>query len=271
MKSADDAAQAAPLYRSHREHRADHSAHADSSDHASPSHRPPRPFKREDRRILAAMRPLVSGLATFLGHHCEVLLHSLEDLAHSVVHIENGHVTGRVVGSPVTDLALRILHATETDGEGGEDRDFRVYSSSTADGRPLRCVTMVVRNGETPIGMVCVNFDLSVPLSDVIGFLASMRQTGSDADREDSPEHYMMSAEDLVTRSLDVAIRNASAQRGVSPQARNRAIVADLNRQGIFDIKGAVDMVGAELGVSRFTVYNYLRDLKNEGESDGKQ
>ncbi|TVR72778.1 MAG: hypothetical protein EA427_02770 [Spirochaetaceae bacterium] len=229
-------------------------------------------FTAEDRRILASMRPLVSGLAAFLGPHCEVLLHSLEELAHSVVQIENGHVTGRVVGAPVTDLALRILHSTEE-----AEQDFRVYSSATADGKPLRCVTMVVRNGERPIGMVCVNFDLTVSVHEVIRLLSSGSGEGAkDGDEarsglsdEDTPEHYMMSAEDLVTRSIDLAIRKGTSQRGVSPQVRNRAIVAELNRQGIFDIKGAVEMVSAELGVSRFTVYNYLRDLRNDGEEDG--
>lgn len=218
-------------------------------------------FDDTDRRILAAMRPLVSGLATFLGPHCEVLLHSLEDLAHSVVQIENGHVTGRAVGSPVTDLALRILYSTEPPHQ----QDFRVYSSATPDGRPLRCVTMVVRNGTRAIGMVCINFDLSIPVHEVIRLLSA----SDDSSGDDSPEHYMMSAEDLVTRSIDLAIQKATTRRGVSPQARNRAIVAELNDQGIFDVKGAVDVVSTELGVSRFTVYNYLRDLRNDGETNG--
>ena len=228
-----------------------------------------RSFTEEDRRILASMRPLVSGLARFLGPHCEVLLHSLENLANSVVQIENGHVTGRSVGSPVTDLALRILHSTEQN-----ECDFRVYSSSTADGRPLRCVTMVVRNGERPIGMVCVNFDLSLSVHEVMKLLGDRSSADPDladglvSDEGDTPEHYMMSAEDLVARTLDLAIQKATAQRGISPQARNRAIVAELNQQGIFDVKGAVDLVSTELGVSRFTVYNYLRDLRNDGEAD---
>lgn len=228
-----------------------------------------RPFTEEDRRILASMRPLVSGLAGFLGSYCEVLLHSLHDLAHSVVHIENGHVTGRSVGSPVTDLALRILHSTERN-----ERDFQVYSSSTADGKPLKCVTMVVRNGVRPIGMVCINFDLSISVHEVITLLGGKSSKDSEhslvtgMDVDDTPEHYMMSAEDLVERTLDLAIQKATTQRGISPQARNRAIVAELHQQGIFDVKGAVDLVSAELGVSRFTVYNYLRDLRNGEEAD---
>ncbi len=224
-------------------------------------------FTDEDRRILTSMAPIVRGFAEFLGPHCEVLLHSLEDLAESVIQIENGHVTGRSVGSPVTDLALKILRSTEKGSPEGVDRDFRIYRSSTADGRPLRSVTVVVRNGQKPIGMLCVNFDLSIPVHEMVQLIATTAGTALDGDREESPEHYMMSAEDLVTRSLDLAIQKATAQRGVSPQTKNRTIVAELHSQGIFDVKGAVEMVSNELGVSRFTVYNYLRDLRNDGET----
>jgi predicted transcriptional regulator YheO len=31
---------------------------------------------------------------------------------------------------------------------------------------------------------------------------------------------------------------------------------------GIFEIKGAVDIIAAELGVSKFTVYNNLSEVK---------
>ncbi|MFP4427499.1 MAG: transcriptional regulator [Spirochaetaceae bacterium] len=227
-----------------------------------------RRFTDEDRRILAAMESVVTGLAHFLGPYCEVLLHSLENLAQSVIHIENGHVTGRSVGSPVTDLALRILHSTENGEDRREEQDFRIYTSSTADGRPLRSVTMVIRNNDYPIGMLCLNFDLSMPIQEVSKFVSAFTGADLDGDRDESPEHYMMSAEDLVTRSLDVAIEKSANHRGVSPQAKNRMIVSELYSQGIFDIKGAVDMVSNELGVSRFTVYNYIRDLRNEREDE---
>ncbi|HKK49766.1 MAG TPA: PAS domain-containing protein [Alkalispirochaeta sp.] len=217
-------------------------------------------FTDDDRRILSALEPVVSGIATFWGPSCEVLLHSLEDLAESVVSIENGAVTGRSIGSPVTDLALKILKASNVD-ESSNDDQFHVYFSKTADGRPLRSMTSIIRNRGRAIGMLCINFDLSVQLSDIMSILS--HATGIHGD-SDSPEHYTMSAEELVTRSIELAIQKNTAQRGISPQQRNKGIVGELQQQGIFDIKGAIDMVASELGVSRFTVYNYLRDLRNE-------
>ncbi|NJL73185.1 MAG: hypothetical protein HC888_17405 [Candidatus Competibacteraceae bacterium] len=99
-------------------------------------------FTDEDRAILHSMEPLVDGLARLHGPHCEVLLHSLEDMSRSVVKIANGHITGREVGSPVTDLAIKVLQnarEAESDVVGG-------YFTKTMSGKTLKSVTILVRN-----------------------------------------------------------------------------------------------------------------------------
>ena len=69
-----------------------------------------RPFEQSDYDILKSYEAVVDGLAMLIGSHCEIVLHSLEDLKCSAVRIANGEHTGRKVGSPITDLALRMLH-----------------------------------------------------------------------------------------------------------------------------------------------------------------
>ena len=49
------------------------------------------------------------------GEGYELVLHSLESLDHSVIKIINGHYTGRSEGSPITDLALKMLGQLEQD------------------------------------------------------------------------------------------------------------------------------------------------------------
>ncbi|VCY00951.1 hypothetical protein BANRA_00012 [Klebsiella pneumoniae] len=43
-----------------------------------------------------------------IGSHCEIVLHSLQDLC-SAIRIANGEHTGRQIGSPITDLTLRTI------------------------------------------------------------------------------------------------------------------------------------------------------------------
>ena len=53
-----------------------------------------------DEARLTLLKQMAHGLAAEFGPSCEVVIHDLtvEDLEHTVVHIENGQVTGRSLG-----------------------------------------------------------------------------------------------------------------------------------------------------------------------------
>jgi predicted transcriptional regulator YheO len=82
------------------------------------------PFDPRMRPLL----PLVQGLAEMFGPDCEVVLHDISQLPHSIVAIENGHVTGRSVGDVPTDVMLRSLRRAAEAGRR------RLYVTSS-DGR----------------------------------------------------------------------------------------------------------------------------------------
>ena len=66
---------------------------------------------------MQALLPIVRGLAEMFGPDCEVVLHDVRRLPHSIVAIENGDVTGRTVGDVPTDRMLRNLrNLDETPG-----------------------------------------------------------------------------------------------------------------------------------------------------------
>ena len=119
--------------------------------------------RKQNFKLLDNLKPLVDAIANSFGPHCEVVLHSLKDFSNSVIHIANGHVSGRKVGSPLTDLGISFLK-----NNSGDDI-FGPYTSKINDGRLLRCVTTVIRdNVGKPIGMLCINIDLSAPLIDFL-------------------------------------------------------------------------------------------------------
>lgn len=85
------------------------------------------PFSRADHEILKSYEAVVDGLAMLIGGHCEIVLHALEDLNCSAVRIANGEHTGRKIGSPITDLALRMLH----DMAGDSSSVSKAYFTTT--------------------------------------------------------------------------------------------------------------------------------------------
>ncbi len=214
-----------------------------------------RVFTARDKAILARYDLVAEMIATTFGKGCEVLIHSLEDLGQSVVTIFNGEVTGRSVGSPITDLGLQVLNnAIEC-----ESTSIVPYFSKTKAGKPLKSVTLVIRNDDkAPIGFLCINFDLSMPLSQFLEAFSPSSETVP------SGENFAPDVGELVAQSVADELESISRITGVSPTEKNRRVVANLEQRSVFDIKGSVELVAGELGVTKHTIYKYLREMRCE-------
>jgi predicted transcriptional regulator YheO len=214
-------------------------------------------FTPSDHQFLKSLEPLMEGIARSLGPHSEIVLHSLGDLAHSVVQIKNGYVTGREVGAPITNLALKVL------AEALETRQDVIgpYLSTTDQGRTVKSVTTLLRNrGGHPVGFFCINVDLDVSLLEFVRGFADL-QDGSGPQAA-GPEIYPLELPDLIRRSLADELPAIAGRTGVSASEKNRLLVLALEQKHIFSIKGAVELVAREMGVSRHTIYNNLRSLR---------
>lgn len=194
-----------------------------------------------DKQLLHAIEPVAEAIAKMFGNNCEVVLHSIEDWGHSIIKIENGYVTGRTIGAPLTDFAIEVLKNSDS----LKSDVTEVYYSKTNDGEKIRSVTALLRNGTgKPIGFLCINFNISVSLIDLINESSSTQKTKHDAVHE----NFVLNTEDLIKKSLDEATLLATKKKGVPPIERNKSIVLQLFKKGIFDIKGAVELVANELG-----------------------
>lgn len=207
----------------------------------------------KDKEILDAVKPIVDGIAVFFGESCEVLLHSFESLDQSIIHIKNGHITGRSLGSPITDLGMKILNESSESDRMVTD----CYYSKTTDGKTLRSVTILIRNrSNKPIGMMCINLNMSAPLMDILGAFSPHSK-----EEKVNPENFVNNVDDLVKTTLREAI-NSINSFNIPNHEKNKTIVNELIKKGIFDIRGAIDIVAQELSLSRYTVYNYMRENK---------
>lgn len=214
-----------------------------------------RPFTDTDREVLHSYYCVVDGLAMLIGTHCEIVLHSLEDLNCSAIRIANGEHTGRKIGSPITDLALRMLH----DMAGADSSVSKAYFTTAKSGALMKSVTIAIRNKQRrAIGLLCINMNLDVPFSQII-------QTFIPPEKEQEPSsvNFASSVDDLVAQALEFSIEEVNADRNVSNNAKNRLIVLNLYEKGIFDIKDAVNQVADRLDISKHTVYLYIRQFKN--------
>lgn len=213
------------------------------------------PFSQQDHAILQSYLAVVDGVAALIGHHCEIVLHSLEDLQHSAIYIANGHNTNRKIGSPITDLALSSLHHMQTDNVS------KPYFTRSKGNVLMKSVTIAIRNLEQRIiGLLCINMNLDAPLSQVL-------QTFVPTDNQQelpSAVNFANSVEDLVAQTVEYTIEEINANTNVANNSKNKQIVYSLYEKGIFDIKDAIHQVAERLDISRHTVYLYIRQIKQD-------
>jgi len=203
--------------------------------------------------ILERYIPLVHGVANTFGSNCEVVLHDFSNLQSSIVEIANGQVTGRDVGSPMTEVSLNKVN------NGNTEEDVYNYTGKSADGRVLKSSTVFIKddNGEA-IGCFCINFDMTelVAAKNVMGEI--MKVAGDAEVKEESGNKI----NDVLTDIVNQTIEAKGKPIAYLTKDEKVAIVNKLDKQGAFLIKGAIDYVAKVLCVSRYTIYNYLDEIR---------
>jgi predicted transcriptional regulator YheO len=196
---------------------------------------------------------IANAAVTTIGADCEVVVHDLREPAHSVVAI-SGTLTGRQVGAPVPDPALMpgVVDAFTHD-------DLR-RRARTPSGRALLASTSWIRDMDGHIvGAVCINIDQAElqRARDIID-----RRLAAADRPEDAPlTTFATDISHFASLATRDAIGAASSTRRLS-RPELVAIVRDLDRAGVFSLRGAARTVGQELGLSRASVYGYLREAR---------
>ncbi|EDQ9848087.1 DNA-binding protein [Salmonella enterica subsp. enterica] len=205
----------------------------------------------DDRKLLASFVPFIDCLGTFLGEYCEIVLHSFEDLHHSVIHIVNGHVTGRERGAPVTNVALEKL------AEFNSTNDmWDVYFSNNG-ARPFKSSSsLIVNKNKSPVGMICMNFALDMPLNAFIDNFAKSNNYRNESFTQD--------INNLVLSHLEPVKNMVYANSGIPSKNKNYEIIRELNSIGLFEFPVTNKIVSSSLGISPNTVYKHLRSLNSK-------
>jgi len=204
--------------------------------------------------------PLVDFLAEVLGEDTEVVLHDVTDVDRSVVAIRNGHISGRCVGAPATNVVLKIMK----DGSENAIDYLTNYQGLSAGGKTLRSSTYFLHDDDRClIGILCINIDAS-KLEQFRDYLNSVVKIRHEPSENERVEHFSSTVEELAYTSIETVINAA----GVSPQRMSQDekinIVRRLNDDGVFLLKGAISRIAARFDVSEATVYRYLNCVKKE-------
>lgn len=205
--------------------------------------------KAETLRMLSQ---LAVALRRLFSPFCEVVIHDFVDFEHSIVCIE-GNVTNRRVGGAATDLLLAKAR------QGDTDEDLYNYLTSLPGGRLMKSCTVFLRDEEgAAYGAFCVNFDITsfLGMNKVLASFVTTEEHG------DVVETFANDIEDTIHSIVTDTLNETGQTLPLMGRDEKVELIGRLAEKGVFQVKKSVSILADQLGLSRATVYNYLREAR---------
>jgi len=207
----------------------------------------------EKEYLLDFVSRLVDALGQTFGKYCEIVVHDFNSPESSIIAIANGSLTVRKVGDTLDSLGFQLL-------KNHPAADLLNYRTKTKEGKELRSSSVFLRDDKGQIfGALCVNVDISALLKAQEWVQEALGSASTTID-----ERFEHSVDEV----LETLIQNAISSIGKNPPDMSReekvAIVAYLEAKGAFLIRYSVERVAELLGMTKYTIYNYLDEIKKK-------
>lgn len=206
--------------------------------------------------ILATLMQVADAVVNIFPKSLEVVVHDLREPQSSIKYIA-GNVTNRHIGGPITDYGIRALQE-----EGDNVRDKYSYKTISKDGRDLKSTTCFLRNSDGKvIAAFCINLDMT-ELLNAQQMIDSITSTLNISDDNKSIENFSTTIDETIDVLFERAVNKVGKQPASMLKDDKIALVNELDNLGVFQIKGSIEHIGTRLGVTKYTVYNYLKTNK---------
>jgi predicted transcriptional regulator YheO len=237
----------------------------------------PKPYKKNEgaaqiiisgsiENFLENLSLVVEGIASTFGRNCEVVLHDLRHPERSIAAISNAHVTkrkvgGPIIGGPVDDKGLRQLL-----DKANSESVISNYTSRTSDNRPLKSTTMIFRkkNGK-PVIALCINFDLTeiINAKKLLENISAINLKENESEGQTAkPNNHNKDIAAIMEDIIKDALQKMKQPFKQAEKAERLLALKNMQDRGLFLMRGGIDFAARQLEVSRFTIYNYLKEVR---------
>ena len=197
---------------------------------------------------------LAKGVAELFGPQCETIIHDMDNPNHKILAIYNNGVSGREVGS--TENIYGEERKLFIDEEINED--YINHLVITKSGKTIKTTTILFK-GDGYKFAFGINFDFT-SFSEMSTFLNSFLHVKSDLVNAIN--------ETKVNNNLEQLIDGYIAECNKPVNKMNKSdrlnIIRKLYELNVFNLQKSVPYVAEKLNITRFTVYNYIKEIEKE-------
>lgn len=207
--------------------------------------------------MLEILKTLANGVAKQFGQKCEVAIHDLSgDLENSIVYIVNGDVTNRKAGIGTSKVVLESMHR-----DPSAVKDQLGYLTRTPDGRILKSSTIFVRDENQKIHYIfSINHDITelLAIEQALKGLTKVEEPQQNAQ----PEQIVSNVNDLLDNLIKQSVELVGKPVALMNKEDKIKAISFLNDAGAFLITKSGDKVSEHFGISKFTLYSYMNEVK---------
>ena len=199
---------------------------------------------------LDLLKQIALGLAQQCSDSCEIVIHDVRHgIENTILYIENGHVTDRKSGDSASNVVLEAIKA-----DPSTLQDQYAYLTKTNS-------TFYIKDESGTLAYIfSINYDITA-LAAADQFLQSFIQTQNPAEpsasRSATPQ-ITHNVTELLDTLIEQAISNIGKPAALMTKDEKIKVVQYLNDAGAFLITKSGDKVASILGISKFTLYNYM-------------
>lgn len=206
--------------------------------------------------------PILNFLASFLGHDTELLLCDTE----KILLVFNSQDPSHTVNAPLSDMQKSFL----TNPDCKKIPHTVNYRAMTSAQEKLRSATMFIYEEDEIVGFFTINAKVTnlLMVRDIINTLINGEMSQQNhSDPPQKPTEYYETLTLSVSRIIDSVISDSARRFKASPDRftadEKLLTMREMDKRGVFLVKGSVSEVAAKLKSSEATIYRYLHQINS--------
>lgn len=204
--------------------------------------------KNDENSLINQLDNIAKGLSETFSPFCEVVVHDLKNPRHAIMSIHN-NLSGRKAGQSATELGLARIASPDF------PNIIANYGNQFADGRPVKSTSIGIKDNEGRyVAALCLNVDMTL-----FRGMQSALARFTELETTSVMEHLESGSTEAIRQRID----NYAAKLATTPRALKaadrKALIQELRKDGLLNVRKSMDTVAQYLGVSRASAYLYAR------------
>ena len=196
------------------------------------------------------LKRVADGIAQMFGNQCEVVIHDMNNKQSSIVYIKNEHVTGRNVGDKLDFLG------TQEFNDLFKGIDLVNVQGVSKNGHLIKSSTFHLEGDDYHFALgINYNYTNMLMAYNVLGELIYTDNHVGTIEKDETLEKKL---ERLFNEAVDYI-----GKPTVFMKKHERVeMIKFLQEKGAFSIHKSIPYIAEKMNISRYTIYNYLREIK---------